>query len=167
MDPNTISQLTWCKNVTNAINFVKPSDNVARAHLERARSSIRSMDANWREQGLDDWVITTSYYAKYFAVSALLDRVGLKCENHSCVATLFDYLFSGIVPEARLQDFTKSKEDRIEAQYYSSTTNMQVGSSMQQTKVFVLEMEQLFQSIRPNSKRAMELAKRVQGLKSL
>jgi uncharacterized protein (UPF0332 family) len=125
------------------------------------------MDANWREQGLDDWVITTSYYAKYFAVSALLDCVGLKCENHSCVAALFDYLFSGIVSEARIQDFTKSKEDRIEAQYDSSTTNVQVASLMQQTKEFVLEMEQLLQSILPNSKRALELAKRVRGLKSL
>jgi len=84
--------LKWCFKQRSGIKLAKPSNNLKKAYLEKARNAIKSMDVNARE-GISEWAVSASYYAKYFTVYALLSKIGFKCEIHDCTITLFEYLF--------------------------------------------------------------------------
>lgn len=104
------------------------------------------MDVNRRE-GIAEWVISTSYYAKYFVVYALFAKLGVKSEIHSCTIALFDYLFGGSVPPDLVEDFRRSRKDRIETQYYPLVTDVSLENIVFQTTTFVLEIEKLLDSL--------------------
>jgi uncharacterized protein (UPF0332 family) len=163
--PDTKKHLLWCKKTTKYIDFVTPSENIARAHIAQARDSIRAMEVNRRE-GLADWAITASYYAKYFAVSALFAQFGIKCENHACAATLFEYLFNGIISHDKIHNFAQSKDQRIEAQYYSSAKNVNLDEVTHQTKRFVIDVEHLLDNIRSGKQQTSVIERRMNELKS-
>jgi len=163
--PDTKKHLIWCKKATKQIDFATPSENIARARIAQARDSIRAMEVN-RHEGLDDWAITASYYAKYFAVSALFTQFGIKCENHACAVTLFGYLFDGIISQDKVDNFTQSKDQRIEALYYSSAKNVDLDEVTHQTKLFVLEMENLLDDIRSGKQQTSVIEQRINDFKS-
>jgi len=89
--------LKWCLEQSRGIRQVKPSENLVKAYLEKSRNALKSMDVN-AKAGITEWAVAASYYAKYFAVYALLAKIGVKCEIHDCTIALFDYLFSSNVP---------------------------------------------------------------------
>ena len=163
--PDTKKHLIWCKKTTKHIDFVTPSGNIVRARIAQARDAIRAMEANRRE-GLADWVITASYYAKYFAVSALFAQFGIKCENHACSVTLFEYLFDDIISQDKIHNFAQSKDQRIEAQYYSSAKNVDLDAVTHQTKLFVLDMENLLDNVRSGKQQTSAVEQRINDLKS-
>jgi len=100
------------------INYLPPTHNLQKAYLKKSEDAIKSMDANAKE-GINEWVVSTSYYAKYFVVYSLLSRIGIKCEIHDCTISLFEYLFTGKIPPKLIQDFQQSKDDRVDVQYYT------------------------------------------------
>ena len=62
--------------------------------------------------------VSASYYARYFAVYALMAKIGVKCEIHDCTIALFAYLFKDSVPRNFIKEFKQSKDDRVDMQYY-------------------------------------------------
>jgi len=162
---NTQRHLTWCKKTAHAIEFRNPSTNVVRAHITQARESIQSMDLN-RGAGIVTWTLTTSYYAKYHAVTALFEEFGIKCENHACAVTLFEYLFDNYVARDDIDDFAASKDQRIDAQYYSAVTNVDLEEVANQTKRFVLDIEQLLDDFRAGRQQKNVVEQRINVLKS-
>jgi len=84
------------------------------SHLEKAKSDLRSVDADFsREQW--DWAIVKSYYAIHHAMNALLIKErGFYSKDHLCAIlalTFFDVLPSGLYSElreihAKFADFT-------------------------------------------------------------
>lgn len=163
--PDTKKHLIWCKKTIKQIDVVTSSENIARARIAQARDSIRAMEVN-RHEGLADWVITASYYAKYFAVSALFAQFGIKCENHACAVTLFGYLFDDIISQDTIHNFAQSKDQRIEAQYYSSAKNVDLDEVTHQTKRFVLDMENLLDNVRSGKQQTSVIERRINDLKS-
>jgi uncharacterized protein (UPF0332 family) len=97
--------------------------------------------------GIDDWALAASYYARYDAVYALLSRIGIKCEIHDCNISLFKYLFSGKIAPKFIQDLEQSKDDRIDAQYYTRTIQIDQDKVITATKNFVLEIEQIISNL--------------------
>lgn len=138
--------LKWCLGQGRGIKLTKPSDNLVKAYLRKSRNALKSMDVNMRA-GISEWGVSASYYAKYFAVYALLLKVGVKCQIHDCTITLFSYLFSDNVPRQVIQELRKSKEDRIETQYYTGEVKVNQDQLMKQTKDFVLEIEKTMDSL--------------------
>jgi len=90
--------LNWCLKQSKGIRLVKPSDNLVKAYLEKSRNALKSMEIN-AQANIVEWAVSASYYAKYFAVYALLSKIGVKCEIHDCTITLFEYLFCESVPK--------------------------------------------------------------------
>lgn len=82
MSPNK-KYLKWCTKQKKGIRIVPESATLQKAYLKKSGEALKSMNANAKE-GIDEWVVSTSYYAKYFAVYALLSRIGIKCEIHDC-----------------------------------------------------------------------------------
>jgi uncharacterized protein (UPF0332 family) len=92
-------------------------------------------------------VISTSYYAKYFVVYALLSRIGIKCEIHDCTISIFEYLFTGEIPAKFMQDFQQSKDDRVDAQYYTRSISINLNAIVADTKAFVLEIQGIIDNL--------------------
>jgi len=80
---NVEKRIEWCLKQRKGIRLVKPSENLVKAYLEKSRNALRSMEVNARE-GIQEWAVSASYYAKYFVVYALLSKIGARCEIHDC-----------------------------------------------------------------------------------
>ena len=95
------------------LGIVKPSENIFQSYLTKSDNCIRAAElliAN----GLYENSISDSYYAIYNSLTALLRKVGIKCENHAVSISLLETLFS----ETVLKDLAnKAKDARIESQY--------------------------------------------------
>lgn len=127
----------------------------------KSRAALKSMDINVRE-GIDEWAIDTSYYAKYYVVYALFQRLGIKCEIHDCTIALFEYLFGDRISPELIQEFRRSKEDRIEAQYYPLTSDTNLIGVVKHTKAFVLEIEKLMDGL--DAEHTKQLRRKLQDL---
>lgn len=153
--------LDWCLKQSKGIRLVKPSDNLVKAYLEKSRNALKSMEIN-AQASLVEWAVSTSYYAKYFAVYALLSKIGVKCEIHDCTITLFEHLFCDSVPREIIKDLRNSKEDRVETQYYTHEISVDLEQVKKKTKKFVLEIENVIDGL--NSEKIEELQKRLKVL---
>jgi uncharacterized protein (UPF0332 family) len=160
MDDNR-RYLRWCLKQSKGIRIVKPSENLVRAYSAKSRNALKSMEIN-ANAGLDDWAVSTSYYAKYLAVYALLAKIGAKCEIHDCTIALFEHLFGNSVPKELIEELKRSKEDRIETQYYTQEINVDLEQLVKKTKKFVLDIELIADGL--NSERTMALQKRLKSM---
>lgn len=155
------TRLKWCLKQRKGIRIIKPSENLIKAYQEKSRNALRSMDVNARE-GITEWAISASYYAKYFAVYALLSKIGVRCEIHDCTITLFEYLFQHRLPPEILGELRKSKSDRIETQYYTRKITIDLDQSMKDTKTFILEIEKILDSL--NKEETIQLSNELKKL---
>jgi len=133
---NTEAYLKWCLKQQRGIRLGKPSENLVNAYLEKSRNALRSMEVNARES-IIEWAVSASYYAKYFAVYALLSRIGVRCEIHDCTIALFEHLFGNAVNSKMINEFRKSKKDRIETQYYTRKVNVELDQLMISFRAFL------------------------------
>ncbi|MCE9651713.1 MAG: HEPN domain-containing protein [Nitrosarchaeum sp.] len=140
------NKLKWCAKQKYGIKIIKESLNLQKAYLKKSEDAIKSMDANAKE-GINEWVVSTSYYAKYFVVYSLLSRIGIKCEIHDCTISLFEYLFTGKIPPKLIQDFQQSKDDRIDVQYYTQSIPINLNAIVADTKTFVLEIQKIIDNL--------------------
>ena len=122
MDTNR-KYLKWCTKQKNGIKIITGSITLQKAYLQKSENAIKSMEVN-AKAGINDWAVAASYYARYDAVYALHSRIGIKCEIHDCTIALFKHLFSGKIAPKFIQDLEQSKDDRIDAQYYTGTTTI-------------------------------------------
>jgi uncharacterized protein (UPF0332 family) len=143
---NNERRLQWCLKQSKGIRMVKPSENLVKAYLQKSRNAVKSMEVN-AQAGLVEWAVSTSYYAKYFAVYSLLTKIGIKCEIHDCTIILFEYLFGDIITKEMLTDLRNSKENRVEAQYYTQEINVDIKEVATKTKQFVLEIEKIIDGL--------------------
>lgn len=74
-------KIQWCIQQKRGIELIEPSENLAKAYLQKAEKALASMKAN---KGNTEWEISSGYYAMYFSVYAILMRLGVKSEIHSC-----------------------------------------------------------------------------------
>lgn len=105
---------------------VEPSGEMASSYLQKSADALRSARI-LLENGLYDNSVALSYYAMYHALTALLFRTGIKCENHSGSIALLGKLFG----EHELHDIiTLAKKERIDKQYYvESASNLALNAS--------------------------------------
>ena len=111
---------------------------------------------------LVEWSVSASYYAKYFAVYALLSKIGVKCEIHDCTITLFEYLFNDSISHEIMKDLRDSKGNRVEAQYYTQEISVDLEQVITKTKQFVLEIEKIIDSL--NADKVSELQRKLKTL---
>src|SRR4030065_2127637 len=138
--------LNWCLKQSKGIRLVKPSDNLVKAYLEKSRNALKSMESN-AQANIVEWAVSASYYAKYFAVYALLSKIGVKCEIHDCTITLFEYLFCDTVSSEIIKDLRNSKEDRVETQYYTQEIHVDLEQIIKKTKKFMLEIDSIIDGL--------------------
>ena len=153
--------LDWCLRQKKGIKIIQPPENLVKAYRQKSRNALKSMEVN-AQAGLVDWAVSASYYSKYFAVYALLSKIGVKSEIHDCTIALFEYLFSDSIPKEIVEELRNSKEDRVEAQYYTNEITVDLEQVTKKTLKFVLEVEKITDEM--NTRKIAELQKTLEIL---
>ena len=161
--------IVWCFKQKRGIRLIEPNLNLTKAYLKKAISALNTMTAALQIQETD-WTATTAYYARYFALYALLMKIGVKSEIHDCTINIAKLLAKNKILNPHLiNDITKAKQTRIDTQYYvaKELTQTDIKNNAEAARKFVLEIEQTTENITPEQintiraqlKKALETAK--------
>jgi uncharacterized protein (UPF0332 family) len=63
--------IVWCLKQKRGIRIIQPNENLTKAYLKKAISALNTMNTA-SEIGETDRITTTAYYARCFALYALL-----------------------------------------------------------------------------------------------
>ena len=114
-----MDRFVWCGRIKNGISLTAPNETLASAYLGKAEEALETMQTITTH----DWRITTAYYAMYFShfsLYAVLTRIGIRCENHSCTILLMKRLLSDYFTPEEATLVEKARGARVVAQYYVS-----------------------------------------------
>jgi len=121
-------KLRWCFKIKDGLKIVEPNERLSKSYLEQAKSSLLRAKKDFEDKDLL-WTTVAIYYADYYALYSFLQRIGVKCENHSCSILSVGFLLG----ENKIKIINEHKDKRIDAQYY-----IKVG---QENKVWLMFME--------------------------
>jgi uncharacterized protein (UPF0332 family) len=111
-----MDKIRWCMEAKKGIELVEPSEELAGAYLKKAEDSLKAA-ASLKDNR--DWEISSCYYTMYFSLYAILMKMGVKCEIHSCTISFMKrFLNRYFIPE-EISLVEKSQKARIDTQYYS------------------------------------------------
>jgi uncharacterized protein (UPF0332 family) len=141
--------IVWCLKQKRGIWIVQPNENLTKAYLKKAASALNTMNAAL-EIGEPDWITTTAYYARYFALYALLMKIGIKSEIHDCTIAVATLLAEkGILGKDLATDISNSKQARIDIQYYveKELNQDRIKSDVEKARAFVLILEKTIEDL--------------------
>ena len=95
------------------MKIVEPNERLSKSYLEQAKSSLLRAQKDFEDKDLL-WTTVAIYYAEYYALYSFLQRIGVKCENHSCSILAVSFLLG----EDKTKIINEHKDKRIDAQYY-------------------------------------------------
>ncbi len=96
----------------------EPNTNLAEAYLKKAEEALESMRINT----IKDWKISTAYYTIYFSLYAMLTRIGIKCEIHSCTIEFANRFLREFFTETDIDFLERALKARVDTQYYIDRT---------------------------------------------
>ena len=136
-------KIDWCFQIKEGLRIVEPNERLAKSYLEEAKASLERAEKNFTDGDLL-WTTVVIYYADYYSLYSFLQRIGVKCENHSCsllAATL-------LLGEERTRIINEHKGKRIDAQYYMKTDQKEkVRAMLQEAKMFVSGFDELVSAV--------------------
>jgi len=127
------------------LEIVEPSENICLSYLEKAKNSFSSAKI-LLESKLYENSVSMSYYAMYNSLTALLFKIGIKCENHTGSILLLKELFQ----ENKLFDIISfAKEERVDKQYYVDfeLTEESAKDLLNKSEDFILEIKILMKKL--------------------
>jgi uncharacterized protein (UPF0332 family) len=110
---------SFCFKKTHGLKIDKPNERLVEVYKKKSRSALNMLESA-KEKQEDDWILDTSYYAKYFIVYALFMKAGIKSEIHDCTIFGLKSLFveEGIINNDIYEEIEKSRDLRVDALYY-------------------------------------------------
>jgi uncharacterized protein (UPF0332 family) len=94
------------------IKIAEPSDNLMNSYIKKSRSSLKSAKILLENGQIEDSV-PMAYYSMYNMLTALFNKVGIACENHSASIIILKELF-----EIDSTKISFAKKERVDKQYY-------------------------------------------------
>ncbi|MDD9953961.1 MAG: HEPN domain-containing protein [Candidatus Woesearchaeota archaeon] len=141
--------LAWCCKQKKGIKLEDPNEMLCEVYKKKAQSALNMLTAALEKEEID-WITSTAYYARYFAVYAILQKCGIKSEIHDCTITLVNVLAEEQILEKELHtELERAKGMRIETQYYAPTDLdvQQLKDDAAGAREFVLRVEQSIEKI--------------------
>lgn len=142
--------VSWCLKQKRGIKLEEPNDNLCKAYIEKAKSALNMLDSAI-EKDEADWIATTAYYSRYFALYALLKKCGVKSEIHNCTISLMRFLFveEKMIEEQFYDELILAKDLRIDTQYYvtEQIDKEKLKTNSEKAKNFVLKIEEIIEKI--------------------
>ncbi len=96
------------------IELVEPSDNLDKAYFIKAEEALDTLKTSKSR----DWQLTAAYYTLYHGLYALLMKLGVKCEIHSCTIEFTKRFFKDHFSPQDFELIDKAFSARIDSQYY-------------------------------------------------
>ena len=138
-------KISWCKKQEKGIKFQEPNDNLSEEYFSNAEESMKVL-RNIKRTKSNIWLATTKYYIEYFAVYAILMKIGIKCEIHDCTISVIKFLEKeNIIKKEFSKILEKDKELRIDNQYYLK--NKQVKIDFEQLSDFLLSVKEIIDKL--------------------
>lgn len=136
--------IEWCKKQNKGIKLIEQNENLCREYMESAEETLSILKEIKGKSNM--WLATTKYYCEYFAVYALLMKIGIKCEIHDCTIEIAKFLEKEkILPRNTSRRLDKDKKLRIDNQYYLK--NREVDIDCSELAEFVLTVKNLANSL--------------------
>lgn len=113
--------------------------NKQKSSLLRAEKDLNDKDFLWSTVAI--------YYAEYYALYSFLQRIGVKCENHTCSILIATILLG----ENSTKTINEHKDKRIDAQYYMKVDQeIKIMAMLQEAKIFVSNFDDLVSKLTEN-----------------
>src|SRR3989344_7537289 len=94
------------------LELVEPSEEIKESYVLKSESNLISSKILFKNNQLEE-AIALTYYSMYHMLTALLFKIGIKCENHGASILLLKELF-----DIDNFDISSAKKERIDKQYY-------------------------------------------------
>jgi len=128
-------KLNWCCGQNNGLKLVQPNNNLAKEYIKSSEETLLILQDIKNKSNM--WLATTKYYTEYFAVYALLQKIGIKCEIHDCTIELASFLEEKkFIPKGYTKTLSEDKDLRIDNQYYLK--NRKVDVNIEELRDFIL-----------------------------
>lgn len=139
-----VDKLKWCCKQKAGLKIDKPNDNLAKEYLQSAEETLSVLRDIKGKSNM--WLATTKYYSEYFAIYALLQKIGIKCEIHDCTIAVSKLLEEiKIIPQGYSKKLEDDKDLRIDNQYYLK--NRVVNVNVREISEFILTIKNKINSI--------------------
>jgi len=112
-----MDKIKWCLKQRNGLELIEPNEELTKAYVKKAENSLRAA-AMLKDN--KDWEISSSYYTLYFSLYAILSKIGIKSEIHSCTISFMKNFLNNYFTEKEIELIEESQKARIDAQYYSN-----------------------------------------------
>lgn len=128
------------------LELAEPSEEICSSYLEKAENCLKAASILLNNK-LYENSVSMSYYVMYNSLTALLFRIGVKCENHAGAIILFKRIF-GRNDLYKLISF--AKEERIDKQYYVDFTLTKESAQdlLRKAEDFLVEMKLLIKDLK-------------------
>jgi len=100
------------------LELLEPSENLSKSYEKKSSNCLISAKILIKNNLFEN-AIGEAYYSIYNSIQALFFKCGVKCENHSASVLILKDIFQ---LERLYSLFSKAKQERIDKQYYTPTT---------------------------------------------
>ena len=130
------------------LEIVEPSEDICVSYSDKSANCLKSAKL-LLQNNLYENSVGMSYYAMYNQLTALLFRVGIKCENHAGSVLLLKLLFG---KEELFKIISDAKKERIDKQYYVTTEKDEITKEiaielLNHAEDFVLKMKVVIKNL--------------------
>jgi uncharacterized protein len=132
------------------LELVEESEEICKSYLVKADESLKSAKL-LLDNALLENAVSMAYYSMYHATTALMRKVGIKCENHTGNIILLKQAFQlGNLSET----LRKTKKERVDKQYYTDfkITKQETEELTKSAEDFVVKMKLFIEEITPKKR---------------
>jgi len=139
-------KLKWCFKIRDGLKIVEPNEQLSKSYLEQAKSSLLRAKKNFEDKDLL-WTTVAIYYADYYALYSFLQKIGIKCENHSCSILAINFLLGN----EKTKTINEHKDKRIDAQYYMKVDQEdKVKTMLTESQNFISDFDEIVSNLSEN-----------------
>lgn len=136
-------KLKWCFKLKDGIKIAEPNDRLSKSYIDQAKASLLRAEKDLNDKDFL-WATVTLYYAEYYALYAFLQKIGIKCENHTCSILAVGCLLGS----EKIKVINEHKEKRIDAQYYIKVDQEEkIKLMLQEAKDFISNFDELISNL--------------------
>jgi len=75
-------KIQWCLKKERGISLIRPNENLAKSYVATAKEAAEVM-RTLQEKSMA-WAMSACYYSMYYSLYAIMMKLGVKSEIHSC-----------------------------------------------------------------------------------
>jgi len=137
------NKLKWCFKLKEGLRFSEPNERLSKSYLEHAKSSLLRAEKDFEDKDFL-WSTVAIYYSEYYALYSFLQKIGIKCGNHTCSILTVEIILGKEI----IKTIKDHKDKRVDAQYYMKIgQENKVKEMLQDAKMFVSCFDELISNL--------------------